>query len=151
MQILGDFIFFNASILSYVKRKYLPSKIMCRVIYIKFQQKSRNETFFHTHTLLPSGLVDKNRPAMQETWVQYLSQEDALEMEMAIHSTILVENTMDRGAWWAAVRWVAKELDMTEPTCLLHTHTHTHTHTHWHTLDILWIWFQTTAIKKIPQ
>ena len=31
----------------------------------------------------------KNLPAMQETWVQSLDQEDPLENEMAIHSSIL--------------------------------------------------------------
>ena len=31
----------------------------------------------------------KNLPAMQEIWVQSLSQEDPLEKGMAIHSTIL--------------------------------------------------------------
>ena len=31
----------------------------------------------------------KNLPAMQETWVQFLGWEDALEKEMAIHSSIL--------------------------------------------------------------
>ena len=31
----------------------------------------------------------KNLPEMQETWVRSLSQEDALEKEMAIHSSIL--------------------------------------------------------------
>ena len=31
----------------------------------------------------------KNLPAMQETWVQSLGQEDALEKEMATHSRIL--------------------------------------------------------------
>ena len=31
----------------------------------------------------------KNLPAMQETWVQFLGQEDPLEKEMAIHSSIL--------------------------------------------------------------
>ena len=31
----------------------------------------------------------KNLPAMQETWVQSLSPEDALEKEMATHSNIL--------------------------------------------------------------
>ena len=30
----------------------------------------------------------KNLPAMQETWVWYLSQEDPLEKEMATHSSI---------------------------------------------------------------
>ena len=31
----------------------------------------------------------KNPPAIQETWVQSLSQEDPLEKEMATHSSIL--------------------------------------------------------------
>ena len=31
----------------------------------------------------------KNLPAMQETWVQFLDQEDPLEKEMATHSTTL--------------------------------------------------------------
>ena len=32
----------------------------------------------------------KNLPAMQETWVQSLSQEDPLEKGMATHSSFLV-------------------------------------------------------------
>ena len=31
----------------------------------------------------------KNLPAMQETWAQFPGQEDPLEKEMAIHSSIL--------------------------------------------------------------
>ena len=31
----------------------------------------------------------KNLPAMKETWVQFLGQEDPLEKEMAAHSSIL--------------------------------------------------------------
>ena len=31
----------------------------------------------------------KNLPAMQETWVRFLSWEDPLEKEMATHSSIL--------------------------------------------------------------
>ena len=31
----------------------------------------------------------KNVPAMQETWVQFLDQEEPLEKGMAIHSSIL--------------------------------------------------------------
>ena len=31
----------------------------------------------------------KNPPAMQETWVQFLGQEDILEKEMTTHSSIL--------------------------------------------------------------
>ena len=32
----------------------------------------------------------KHLPAMQETWVRFLDQEDPLEKEMAIHSSTLV-------------------------------------------------------------
>ena len=46
---------------------------------------------------------------MQETWLQLLGQEDPLEKGMATHSTLLaLENSMDRGAWWATVHGVAK-------------------------------------------
>ena len=51
----------------------------------------------------------KNLPAMQETWVRSLGQEDPLEKEMATHSRILASRIpMDRGAWWAAVYGVAQ-------------------------------------------
>ena len=39
-------------------------------------------------TCLVAQLV-KNAPAMQETWVRSLGQEDPLEEEMATHSSIL--------------------------------------------------------------
>ena len=45
-----------------------------------------------THTQLWASLVVqkvKNLPAMQETWVQSLGQEDPLEKGMATHSSIL--------------------------------------------------------------
>ena len=35
----------------------------------------------------------KNLPAVWETWVRSLGQEDALEKEMAIHSSILAWKT----------------------------------------------------------
>ena len=37
----------------------------------------------------PGGSVVKNLPAMQETWVQSLGQEDPLEEGMATNSNIL--------------------------------------------------------------
>ena len=56
----------------------------------------------------------KNLPAVQEIWVQSLGQEDPLEKGMATHSGILwLENSIDRGAWWATVHGVAKN-----QTCL---------------------------------
>ena len=52
----------------------------------------------------------KNLPAMQETWVQFLGQEDPLEKEIATHSSILAwsKYLMDRGAWQAIVHGVAR-------------------------------------------
>ena len=44
----------------------------------------------------------KKLPAMQETWVQFLGQEDPLEKGMASHFSIsCLENSVDRGAWQA--------------------------------------------------
>ena len=57
----------------------------------------------------------KNLPAMQEPWVQSLSQEDPLEKGMATHSSILAWRIMDRGAWQAAVHRIT-ESDMTGAT-----------------------------------
>jgi len=51
----------------------------------------------------------KNPPAMQETGVQSLGQEDPLEKEMATHSSILAwKPSTDRGAWWATVPGVTR-------------------------------------------
>ena len=50
----------------------------------------------------------------QEMWVQPLDREDPLEKEMATHSIFLLENSMERGAWWATAHGVAKELGAIE-------------------------------------
>ena len=51
----------------------------------------------------------KNLPAMQETWIQSLGQEDPLEEGMVTHSSILAWRIpMDRGAWWATVHGVTE-------------------------------------------
>ena len=57
----------------------------------------------------PSTAGGGGVPAMQETWVQSLDWEDALQEGMATHSSILVWRIqMDRGAWWATVHGVTK-------------------------------------------
>ena len=48
----------------------------------------------------------KDPLAMWETWVRSLDQEDPLEEGMTTHSRVLLENPMDRGAWWATVHRV---------------------------------------------
>ena len=51
----------------------------------------------------------KTLPAMDETSIQSLGQEDPLEKAMATHSSILSRRSpMDRGAWWATVHGTAK-------------------------------------------
>ena len=53
--------------------------------------------------------AEKNLPAVWETWVQSLGQEDPLEKGMATHSSILAWRIpVDREAWRAAVHGVAK-------------------------------------------
>ena len=55
----------------------------------------------------------KNLPAMWETWVRYLGEEDPLEDGTATHSSILAWRIpMDRGTWKKT--WGCKELDTTE-------------------------------------
>ena len=51
--------------------------------------KCREKDYYHFgNTSLVTPTV-KNLPAMQETWVQSLDQEDPLEMGMATHSSVL--------------------------------------------------------------
>ena len=50
---------------------------------------------------------------MQETWDRSLGQDDPLEKEMAIQSSIFAwEIPWTEGAWWAIVDGVTEELDM---------------------------------------
>ena len=66
----------------------------------------------------------KHLPAMQETQVWFLGQEDPLKKRMATHSSIFaMENPMDRGAWQTIYSpWGGQELNTTKQ---LSTHTHT--------------------------
>ena len=50
----------------------------------------------------------KNRPAMQQTWVQSLGQEDPLEEDMATHSSFLP------GKFHGQRSLAGRELDMTK-------------------------------------
>ena len=52
----------------------------------------------------------KNLPAMHETQVQSLDQEDPFEKGMAPYllQYSCLENPMDGGAWWATVHGVAR-------------------------------------------
>ena len=57
----------------------------------------------------PGGSAVKNPPAMQETQVASLGQEDPLEEGNGNPLQYSwPENPMDRGSWWATVQGVAK-------------------------------------------
>ena len=45
----------------------------------------------------------KNLPAMQEMRVRSLGWEDPPEKATATHSSIHLEDSMDRGAWWGSM------------------------------------------------
>ena len=68
--------------------------------------------------------MEKNLPAIQETWVRSLGWEDPLEEGMATYSSILAWRIpMDRGAWPATVHgvaeWVTTErVNTTHTNCL---------------------------------
>ena len=64
---------------------------------------------------MPIAQTVKNLPAMQETRVQSLGQEDPLEKGMATHSSILawkIPQTEEPGGLYSS--WGCKELDTTE-------------------------------------
>ena len=51
----------------------------------------------------------KNLPALQETWVQFPGWEDSPEGEQGnLLQYSCLENSMERGSWWATVLGVTK-------------------------------------------
>ena len=52
--------------------------------------------------------IIKNLPAVQETQVQSLGQEDLMEKGMATHPSNLAWKIRDRGAWLVTVHEVTK-------------------------------------------
>ena len=56
----------------------------------------------------------KNLPAIQETWVRSLGQEDPLKKRMAIHSNIVPGEFHGQRSLAGYSPWGCKELDMTD-------------------------------------
>ena len=53
----------------------------------------------------------------QEMWVWFLGREDPLEKKTANHSSIFcLEDSMNRGVWWATAHGMAKESDTAKHT-----------------------------------
>ena len=58
----------------------------------KILRKTEEQEYFPAHSIRPASLVAqrvKRLPAVQETWVRSLGQEDPLEKELATHCSIL--------------------------------------------------------------
>ena len=78
----------------------------------------------------------KNLPAMWETWVQFLGQEDPLEKDMAPTPVFLPGEFHGQRSQVDYSPWGHKESEMTERlhftyiyTFIVYTHTYTHVHT----------------------
>ena len=72
---------------------------------------THTHTYTHTHMGFLGSAAVKNLPAIretQETQVQSLGQEDPWRRKWQPAPVFLPENSMDKGAWQAAVRKVAK-------------------------------------------
>ena len=96
-------------------------KVIMIFVFHSINVKSHKLTCI-CRTILTSLVAQmvKNLPAMWETRVQSLCQENPLEKGMATHSNILREGngnplrysylkrSMDRGAWWATVHGIVK-------------------------------------------
>ena len=81
---------------------------LCIYIYI-YNRKIRSNLYYRGLWAPLVAQLVKNLPAMQETCVQSLDQEDPLEKDMATHSSILAWRiTMDRGAWQATFHEVQR-------------------------------------------
>ena len=62
----------------------------------------------------------KRLPAMQETWVRSLGQEDPLEKEMATHSSTLARKSHGQRRLAGYSPWGRKESDMIDDFTLMH-------------------------------
>ena len=59
-------------------------------------------------------MASQNLPAMQETWVRFLGQEDPLEKEMATYSSILLAKFHGQRSLAGYSPWGHKGSDTTE-------------------------------------
>ena len=76
-----------------------PGKSLCLVLEEKLLFPKEFWIFLFLPSGLPGGSGVKNLPAKRETQVQFLGQEDRLEMEMATIQYSGPRNPMDRGPY----------------------------------------------------
>ena len=80
--------FFICSAFSYCKGVTTFKLFTCQSLSRKSPTQFLWE-FIHRKATFPGGSVVKNPPAVHETWIRSLSQEDPLRKGMATHSNIL--------------------------------------------------------------
>jgi len=98
------------------KGHILPSSTFCSIRAFNWLDEAH-----HTEGASPVAQMIKNLPAMQETWVQSLGQEDSPREghgNSLQHSCL--ENSIDRGAWNSSVHGGCKESDTTKRLLLPH-------------------------------
>ena len=79
------------------------------------REKTRHcEMSIHRYSRGFPGGSNGNLPAMQETWIQSLGWEDALEREMATHSTFLPGKSHGQRSLAGSSPWGSQESDTTE-------------------------------------
>ena len=107
------------SLFIYVICKYFHP--FCRLTFcffnrvqLTFDEVQFSSFLFYEPCFCVSQMV-KNLPAMHESWIQFLGQEDPLEKEVATHSSILpwrISWTGEPGRLQSL--WDYKESDMTD-------------------------------------
>ena len=84
------------------------------LIFDRKQQNSVKQLSFNKK-IINLKKEKKNLSAIQETQVQLLGWEDPLEKGIGNPLQYpCLENSMNRGTWWATVLGILKELDMTQ-------------------------------------
>ena len=82
--------------------------------------KEEKATGHHTIAQWASQVTQavRNLPALQETWIRSLGQEDPLEKEMATHSGILAAESHGQRSLVGCSPWGCRESDATEHACM---------------------------------
>ena len=99
---------------------HATTRMSLKAIMLSKITQSQEERKLYNYMIdsFPGGSIEvKNQPAMQETWVRSLGQEDPLEKEMATHSSIFawrIPWTEKPCRQQCYSSWGHKELDTTE-------------------------------------
>ena len=123
MTLFGNGVSANAAKLRILNDIILNLRWVLSSIAISLQGKRRKRE----KERVPGGSVVKSQSEiqeMQEMRVWSLGRGNGNPLQYSC-----LENSMDRGAWWATICGITSQTQLS--TCT-HTHTHTHTHKQWY-------------------